>query len=158
MNVVEFKFNKFIEKDPFRINDDIEPIYIEIAEMVLNRLYKAYCFNPLFEGIGTIEEQAESLKSAVITWADCFMDWKIDDIERAKDAANNLIFINLYPTVGLFRACYFNENMLIEKNIYEEYINYLYKFCFHGKDGKIHGADYFSTWDKERANANKDIE
>lgn len=158
MNVVEFNFNKFIEKDPFRINEKIEPIYIEIAEMVFNRLYKAYCFNSLYEGTGSTDELAENLKSAIMTWADCFMDWGIDNIERAKEATNNLIFMNLYPTAGLFRAFYFNETMVIEKNIYKEYVNYLYRFCFRGKDGKIHGADYFTTWDKERTNANKNTE
>ena len=86
------------------------------------------------------------------------MDWKIDKADRAKEATNNLIFMNIYPTVGLFKAFYFNENILIEKNIYKDYVNYLYKFSFRGKDGKIHGADYFTTWDKERKNASKNIE
>lgn len=155
MNVVAFKFNNFLEKDPFRINQSIAPIYIEIAEMVFNRLYKAFCFNPLYEGFGTIEERSESLKSAIICWADCFMDWKIDDISHAQETVNNLIFLNLYPTLGLFRAVYFNENALIENNVYIEYINYLNKFCFYGKDGKIHGADFFNDWDKERTHVNK---
>ena len=158
MKVVQFKLKKFLEADPFRINETIEPIYIEIAGMVLNRLYKAYCFNALFEGAGTIEEQTENLKSSVMCWADCFMDWKIDNVEQARQTVNNLIFLNISPTIGLFRAVYFNESVLIEKNIYKEYINYLYKFCFQSKDGKIHGADFFTTWDTERTNANKNTE
>lgn len=155
MNVVEFKINKFLEASPFRINQHIDAGYIEIAEMVFNRLYKAYCFNPLFEGIGTAEEQQKNVKSAVMCWADCFMDWKVDDIEKAKEATNNLIFMNIQPTLGLFRAFYFNESRLIEKSIYKEYINYLNSLCFYGKDGKIHGADYFTDWNEERTNANK---
>ena len=158
MNVVEFKFNRFIETSPFRINEKIEPIYIEIAQMVFNRLYKAYCFNPLYEGFGTIEEKEESLKSAIICWADCFMGWKIDNVQRAKETVNYLIYINIYPSLGLFRAAYFNEKSIIEINICREYLAYLYEFRFAGKDGKIHGADYFTTWDMERTNANKNTE
>jgi hypothetical protein len=156
MNVVQFKFNKFLEKDPFCINDTIEQIYIEIAEMVFNRIYKAYCFNPLFEGVGTAEEQQESVKSAIMVWADCFMDWKINSHEKAKEATNYLISMNIYPTLGLFRAVYFNEQAIIDEHIYKEYINYLYRLCFYGKDGKIHGADYFTDWNRERINANQD--
>ena len=158
MNVVEFKFNKFIEKDPFRINEKIEPIYIEIAEMVFNRIYKAYCFNRLYEGTGTIEEKTENFKCALIDWADSFMDWKIDNIEQAKKTVNDLISMSIYPTLGLFRATYFNESDFIKNAIYEEYISYLYLFCWNTKDGKIHGADFFNTWDKERTNANKNTE
>ena len=158
MNVVEFNFNKFLEKDLFRINETIEPIYIELAEMVFSKLYKAYCFNPLYEGPGNEKEKKECLKSAIIVWADYFMDWEINNTARAKKTTNNMIFLNIYPTPGLFRAVYFNETIMVEKNIYKEYINYLYKFCFNEKDGKIHGADFFITWDRERTGDNKNIE
>lgn len=156
MKLIKFDVRKRIaESDPFRINEHIEQVYIDIAEAVISVMYKAYCFNPLFEWGEAIEEKTESIKSAIICWADYFMDWKINDMQQAKESVKALIYMNMTPTLGLFRAVYFNEWPLIENSIYKEYVNYLFTFCIDKKDGKIYGADFFSVWQEEKRNSNK---
>ena len=146
MKLLKFDANKILNRDMFRQNSTIEPIYLQIAEMVIVKLYKAFSFNAMFYDFNTKEEKSDSFKFAIVDWADCFMSWGIDNLEHALETVNDIIYINITPTLGLFRAAYFNENIIIENSVYKEYVNYLYKFAHSSHDGRINGAKIFSIW------------
>ncbi len=154
MNVVKFNFNRFLDNDNFRSNTKIEPIYFEIAELVLSHLYKAFPFDGIYNGDTSIESKDEWTKLVIVDWADCFMDWKIDNKKQAIEAVRNIIYMHISPTIGLFRAVYMDERPIIETHIYREYVNYLYRFCMSTKDGLIYGAKDFASWNNERKNKN----
>jgi hypothetical protein len=153
MNVIKFDARKLICKDIFRKNQNIEDIYLEIAEVVLVKLYKAFPFNSLFEGFKWENRPNYFFQAALIDWGDCFMSWGLSDIKRAVESVNKLIETNLTPTLGLFYAFYKGNYETIRLAEYEKYINYVYSISKY-KNGSQRAQDVlvFGDWSAENAN------
>ncbi len=145
MKIVKFDARKIICDDLLRYNDKIESIYLEIAEMVLVKLYKAFPFHSLFEGFKCNDDPNEFFKGVVLDWADFFMECKINDMGQAIDTVKTLIFMDIIPTLGVFASTYRGDNPFIENRILRDYVSYTLNFM-NVRDALIYGAKFYGNW------------
>jgi hypothetical protein len=152
MKLIKFDAKQRITNDPFRHNENIEPQYLLIADMVLSRLYKAFPFNSLFEGFSWENQPNDFYKSVLVSWADCFMEWKLDEMELAEKAVSVLIEKNIIPSLGLFLAAYQGDTDRILIAQYEQYINYVYSKSKYENSIQIaHDVLVFGEWSYRNA-------
>lgn len=153
MKLIKFDAKKRITDDPFRHNEIIEPHYLAIADMVLSRLYKAFPFDSLFEGFSWENQPNDFYRSVLITWADCFMEWKLERMDLAEKAVSILIQKNIIPSVGLFLAAYQGDTDRILLAEYEQYIQYVYSKSKYKNSIQIaHDVLVFGEWRYRNSN------
>lgn len=147
MKIIKFNIKNTL-KSMFRENNQIEPIYLEIAELTLSMLYQFNPFHSLFEGYKWENKADECFKNTLTIWADAFMSWNMNDKIKIEQALLRCRNKNIIPSLGLFKAYYENNIEIIEADNMDSYISYLYKNStwINGRQVLNGGLLVYSEW------------